>query len=165
MPLSPGPRGAARALGYRGLWMLASAGLKAANACLYVAAGLLREDDLHAASEAQWLQFGTAVADSDAGLGGAEKDFYTRFLNASDRVLLVGSGTGRDLLALHLMGYNVTGLEQVPELVAMSRTLAGRHGVTIPVHEGRIQTAELSGSFDGVIFSSGCYSYLRGRGV
>lgn len=154
-----------RALGYSGLWILANVGLKVSNACLYVAAGLLREDDLQTASEVRWLQFGTAVADGDAGLAGAEKDFYTRFLNLSDRVLLIGSGAGRDLLALHLMGYDVTGLEQVPQLVAMSRRLAEHHGVTIPVQEGCIQTAQLNGPFDGVIFSVGCYSYLRGCGV
>jgi SAM-dependent methyltransferase len=145
--------------------MLANAGLRAANGCLYLAAGLLRQDELQAASEARWLQFGTAVADSDAGLAGEEKDFYTRYLSPADRVLLIGSGAGRDLLALHLLGYDVTGLEQVTHLAAMSRKLAERHGVTIPVYDGRIQTAELNGSFDEVIFSLGCYSYLQGRGA
>ena len=143
--------------------MLANAGLKAANGCLYLAAGLLREDELQAASEARWRDFGAAVADGDAGLSATEKDFYTRFSRPSARVLLVGSGAGRDLLALHLMGYDVTGLEQVPHLVAMSRKLAERHGVTIPVYGGRIQTAELNGCFDAVIFSLGCYSYMQGH--
>ena len=143
--------------------MLADAGLKAANGCLYLAAGLLREDELQDASEARWRDFGTAVADGDAGLAGFERDFYTRFLRPADRVLLVGSGAGRDLLALHRMGYDVTGVEQVSSLVTASRTLAERHGVSIPVSEGRIQTVQLNGMFDAVIFSLGCYSYVQGH--
>jgi len=158
----PGPRRPVRAAGYRCLWTLARHTGKLSNGFLYLAAGLLREDELQADSEARWLAFAVSVDDADAGLDAEEREFYLRFARLGDRILLVGSGGGRDLIALHRLGYRVAGVEQVGALVELSRRRAMDRGFTIPVEAGTIQTALPRESYDVVIFSLGCYSYLRG---
>jgi 2-polyprenyl-3-methyl-5-hydroxy-6-metoxy-1,4-benzoquinol methylase len=158
----PGPQGPVRAVAYRCLTALARRTGKISNGFLYLAAGLLREDELQADSEARWLAFALSVDDADAGLGVNEHEFYSRFAGPRDRILLAGSGGGRDLIALHRLGYCVAGLEQVSALVELSRRRAADRGLTIPVEAGTIQTARPRGSYDVVIFSLGCYSYVRG---
>ena len=158
----PGPQGPVRAVAYRSLRALARHTGRLSNGFLYLAAGLLREEELQADSEARWLAFALSVDDADAGLGADEREFYSRFAESHDRILLAGSGGGRDLFALHRLGYRVAGLEQVGALVELSRRRAMDRGFTIPVEAGTIQTARPRESYDVVIFSLGCYSYLRG---
>lgn len=154
------PKGAARSFGYRLLWTCSDTLQQAANACLYLAAGLLRQDDLKAASQARWRQFNTSADDVDAGLEMWERRLYGNLLRPSDRVLLVGCGAGRDLIALRKLGCDVTGLEQTPELVELGREHLVRHGVTATLLTGFVETFDFDGSYDAVIFSSGCYSCL-----
>jgi SAM-dependent methyltransferase len=130
-----------------------------------MAAGLLRRDELQAATVDQYRSFNVSAFEVDAGLSHAETIFYGRFLRERDRILLPGCGTGRDLIALKLLGYEVTGLEPVPEVVAMAREHLARRGVSAPVETGLIQTAKLEGQYDAVIFSNGCYSLLQGASV
>ena len=161
----PGPRGPVRAAAYRCLWMLARNTGPLSNGFLYLAAGLLREEELQADGEARWLAFALSVDDADAGLGVEEREFYLRFAERRDRILLVGAGGGRDLIALHRLGYAADGLEQVGPLADLTRRRALERGLKVAIEAGTIQTARLSGFYDVVIFSLGCYSYIRGSGA
>jgi len=161
-PRSFAPQAPLRAFAYRALYASALNLYRAGNACLFVAAGLLRRDELQAASVDQYREFNTSPIDVDAGLSLAEETFYKRFLRERDRVLLVGCGTGRDLIGLHQLGYDVTGLEPVPEVVELARQHIARRGLSVPVRTGLAQTADLGGQYDAVIFSNGCYSLLQG---
>ena len=156
------PRGRVRGLVYRALLASAHGLYKAGNGCLFAAAGLLRRDELQAASVDQYRRFNVSDIDVDAGLSPAEQHFYGRFLRAHSRVLLAGCGTGRDLIALHLLGHDVTGLEPVPEVVALARHHLERRGVSAPVETALIETNQVRGQFDAVIFSNGCFSLLQG---
>ena len=156
------PRSRIRWSAYRGLLTLAHALYRAGNGALFAAAGLLRHDELQGAAVAQCRAFNVAAADVDAGLSPAEADFYARFLGPGDRVLLAGSGTGRDLIALCLRGHEVTGLEPDPVVVAIAEAHLERRGVHAPILTGLIQTTELGGPYDAVIFSNGCYSLIPG---
>lgn len=149
-----------RSFGYRLLWVCADLLQSTSNGCLYLAAGLLRRDDLRAASLARWAHFCTSVDEVDAGLDAWERRIYRDVLRPSDHVLLVGCGTGRDLLALRELGYDVTGLEQVPELVEMARRHLLRRGLTATVLEGFVESLNLDERYDAVVFSDGCYSSL-----
>lgn len=143
--------------------LLASAhGLyKIGNGCLFAAAGILRRDELQAASVDQYRRFNVSAIDVDAGLSPAEQHFYDRFLFPRSRVLLAGAGTGRDLIALHLLGHEVTGLEPVAEVVELARQHLGRRGIAATVERGLIESSELRGRYDAVIFSNGCFSLLQ----
>jgi SAM-dependent methyltransferase len=155
-----GPKPGVRSIAYRLLWACSDAFLRAANGCLFIAAGLLRLDERQSASREEWRRLNLSSYDVDAGLTPAEREFYSKFLKQSDRVLLVGCGSGRDLLALRLLGYDVTGIDQVPTLVEAALGHLARHGITAPVRTGEIEAADIDGSYDAVIFSGGCYSYL-----
>ena len=161
-PRTFAPAGAVRGLAYRLLWRLAESLHSAANACLYLAAGLMRRADLEVAAGLLWQEFFTAEDEVDFGLDRWERRVYTELLRPSDRVLLIGSGTGRDLLGLRELGYDVTGLEPVPELVEYTRQHLARRGVAAMVLPGSAQTADLGGRYDAIVFSPGVYSYLPG---
>ena len=159
------PQAPARAAAHRVLLACAHGLYRAGNGCLIVAAGLLRREELQAASIDQYRVFNLTASEVDAGLSPAERRFYGTFLRDKDRVFLAGCGSGRDLIALQSMGYDVTGLEPVPELVELARGHLKRRGLSAAVHAGVIQTAHLDGPYDAVIFSSGCYSYVQGSAV
>jgi SAM-dependent methyltransferase len=155
------PSGPIRSLGYRLLWSCATAFHRAGTACTYVAAGLLHRDDFRRASRILWRDYGTLIEDVDGGLENWERRMFESALKPSDRILLVGCGAGRDLLALRELGYDVTGLDPTPELVERARYHAARRGVTAVVLEGFVETAEL-GVYDVVVLAGNCYSFIQG---
>ena len=122
------PLGSLRALAYALLWFLAAMLHKAAAACVYLSAGLLRRADLRESSKRMWTGRASA-ADVDIGLEVWEKRVYDRVLRPSDHILLIGCGDGRDLIALLSEGYAVTGLEQSPQLVQRARAHLAARGL------------------------------------
>jgi SAM-dependent methyltransferase len=159
------PRGRLRALVYGALLASAHALHKMGNGFLFTAAGVLRRDELQAASIDQYRFFNISTADVDSGLTPGEREFYPRYLRPGDRVLLVGCGTGRDLIALRELGYDVTGLEPIQELVDIARMHLARRGMSAPLLTGPIQTADLNGTYHGVIFSGCCYAMMQGEAL
>ena len=153
--------GPVRALAYRWLWSASNALAKGSNACLYVAAGLMRESDLQAASQIRWRESVPEVDDVDYGLDVWEQRVYGELLQRTDRILLVGCGSGRDLIPLVELGYNVTGLDPVPELVELAKANLARRGLAAPVYAGFAENWEIREPFDVILFSGACYSYVR----
>jgi len=154
------PAGRIRSLAYRALWSCAQAFHRLGHASMYAAAGLLRKGDFRAASRILWREYGTLVEDVDGGLEGWERRLYDAALKPSDRILLVGCGAGRDVLALRELGYDVTGLDSTPELVEQARRHLARHGVTATIHEGFVETLNLGDTYDVVVLAGNCYSLL-----
>lgn len=137
----------------------------AARAPHYAAVGLIRREDLLRAREHCWRRFGELQGvDGDAyTLMDWEQRLFDRFLRRDDRILLVGCGTGRDLFGLLERGHRAEGLDLVPALVERARELLAERGHRPPLHAGAIESTELPGVFDAVIFSWYCYSYVPGR--
>ena len=142
------------------LWTCAETLDRLANTCLFMAAGFLRLEDLKTASHLYWCRYGTSVDDVDIGLQGWERRLYESLIRSSDRVLLVGCGAGRDLLALRGLGYDVTGLEPTPELVQRAREHLARRGLTADVRQGFVETTEIDGTYDVVVLAGCCYCYV-----
>jgi 2-polyprenyl-3-methyl-5-hydroxy-6-metoxy-1,4-benzoquinol methylase len=153
--------GVSRASLYRALWACSGLHGHLGNAFLYFATGLLRAENLDAAARGEWIDYSISNEDVDAGLSRDERQFYTRHLRPGDRVLIVGCGAGRDLLALHRLGYHVDGLDHSDTVIDLARKHLARHGLTASVRAGAIQSAALDGQYDVVIFSDGCYSLIR----
>ena len=154
------PAGPVRGAAYRLLWRAAEAFHRAGHACVYAAAGLLRRRDLERASRLLWREYGTLAADVDGGLEGWERRLYESVLQRGDRILLVGCGAGRDLLALREQGYDVAGLDPTPELVEAARQHLARRGLSAPVQQGFVETADLGGPYDVIVLAGNCYSFL-----
>lgn len=135
---------------------------RVATLWFYAAAGALRLADLRAAIQREWEDAGASESDNyiAAGLMSWERDFFLRFLKPGDRVLVVGCGTGRDLLALLELGYLAEGLDVAPRCTAIARQVIQKRGLEPPLYTGGIETIELPGRFDAFIFSWFCYSYI-----
>ena len=129
----------------------------------YASAGLLRRDQLGRAVAGRWSQWGLDETYALLGLFGWEEPFVRRFLKPDDRILIVGSGSGREMIALRRDGYNVEGLEPAAAAAELSRTIMKKAGVEARVRIGGIETVELDATFDLFVFSWYCYSYIPHR--
>lgn len=133
---------------------------RAATLWFYAAAGAVRLADLRAAIEREWDQSASEEGYTASGLMIWERDFYPRFLKPDDRVLVIGCGTGRDLLGLLQLGYRAEGLDVAPRCTAAAAELLRQRGFEGPVYTGAIETIALPGRFDAFIFAWFCYSYI-----
>jgi SAM-dependent methyltransferase len=135
----------------------------------FVAAGLLRLDALGRHMGENWRQFGAVQSEADiaGGLFPWERKFYGRFLTPGDRVLVVGCGGGRDLIALLEQGCRAEGLEPVAVCAEQARERLAARGLAADVVTADIVTAVLSHRYDAIVFSWLCYSYipLRARRI
>jgi SAM-dependent methyltransferase len=147
---------------FRTFWALSAVGGRLGNAFLYTAVGFLRDDDLAAAARDEWSVASRRDAGLESGLSPDERTFYASILRSGDRILLVGCGAGRDLIALMALGYEVDGLDQTPDAVEIARAELARRRWKAAVRAAPIQTAALDGTYDAAIFSSGCYALIRG---
>lgn len=137
--------------------------ITATRTLAYASAGLLRRDQLGRAIAGRWSRWGLDENYALLGLFGWEEPFVRRFLKPDDRILIVGSGSGREVIALRRDGYNVEGLEPATAAAELSREIMKKAGVQARVRIGGIETVELDGVFDLFIFSWYCYSYIAHR--
>jgi SAM-dependent methyltransferase len=130
----------------------------------HLAAGTLRIDDLRAGITHSWERDEARDEAIAAGLMDWEEDLVTRFVNPQDLVLLVGSGPGRDLVALVGKGYRVTGVEPARRAIATARRHLERRGLSADIIEGFFEDVTLPTPFDVIIFSYCCYSFIPESG-
>ena len=145
---------------YTLLWGAGHALHLAGRASMYLAAGTLRLDDLREAIANTWHEFFRSEAAILSGLMSWEHGFYGRSLKPGDHVLLVGSGTGRDLIALLKLGYRVDGLDVSAHAIALARRMLDQERLAAELSTGAIETAPLAASFDAFVFSWFCYGYI-----
>jgi len=133
----------------------------ASRAILYVDIATRPLSAMRAATRDIWSDFNVDAASIDAGWMLWERRLVGQFVAASDRVLLVGSGTGRDLIPLVEMGCRVTGVEPAPQAMeAARRALCRRNLGAATLIEGFVEDVPLEGAFDVIMFSYHCYSYM-----
>jgi SAM-dependent methyltransferase len=128
-----------------------------------LAAGLLSAADLRAAQREEWRDFNATLEQVRTGLLPWESSFYDACLTPGDRVLLVGCGAGRDLIALASRGLHVDGIEPVADLVEAARTIAGARGIATSIVAGAFGGDDTVGAYDAYVFSYFCYTYIRGK--
>ncbi len=126
----------------------------------HLAAGTLRIADLRVGIEHSWERFTARDANVAIGLLPWEERLIARFVAAEDRVLLVGSGPGRDFIALVEKGFRVTGVEPARRAIATSRQQLERRGLSAEIIEGFFEEVPVTGTFDVIIFSHCCYSFI-----
>jgi SAM-dependent methyltransferase len=147
-------------------WALAWSLDAAGRAMAYLAAGVLTRASLRTAMTRNWETYGRDESFILSGLMRWEQECYDRVLRPGDTILLVGCGTGRDLIALMRRGHSVEGLDPAPGALAIAQQMLDKVGLRATLHRKTIEDAELRGTFDVVIFSASCYGYIperRGR--
>ncbi|HJZ71038.1 MAG TPA: class I SAM-dependent methyltransferase [Vicinamibacterales bacterium] len=130
----------------------------------HLAAGTLRIADLRVGIEDVWERSSPSDAAVAAGLMEWEEEVVRRFVTLDDRVLLVGSGPGRDFVALVARGYRVTGIEPARRAIATAQRHLAERGLSAEIVEGFFEDVPLTGRFDVILFSYCCYSFIPGSG-
>jgi SAM-dependent methyltransferase len=130
------------------------------TALLYVAAGTMCLEELRQSIAESWDDFNDADADIDSGLMAWEHAFADRFIAAQDRVLLVGSGSGRDIVALTARGCEVVGVEPAARAADRARILVRERQLNAMIVDGYIEDVEIPGTFDAIVFSYFCYACI-----
>jgi SAM-dependent methyltransferase len=131
------------------------------RALTYVAAGTLSREEMWRASLPRWERF-NASDDAATGLFEWEERLFDAWLRPGDRILLVGCGTGRDLLPLLRRGHEVTGLDPAERALRVAAARLARHGLGAPLHCGAAESTDVRGPFDAVVLSWYCYGYIVG---
>jgi len=134
---------------------------RAARACMYAAAGALTFAGLRRAIEADWRTFNDDEESTNAGLFPAEQHFIDEHVGAGSRILLVGAGTGRELIALATGGFRVTGVEPVPRTLDLCRRALASRRLDADLRAGYIEDVALDRDlFDVAMFSFFVYSLI-----
>jgi SAM-dependent methyltransferase len=129
------------------------------RALLQAGIGTVNLSDLKADIRESWANFYSADADVASGFQWWEQDVVDKFVQPSDRVLVIGSGTGRDTLAFLTLGCTVTGVEPSAAALAVARTALASRGMVATMVEGFFEDVALTGPFDVIVFSWFSYSY------
>jgi len=126
----------------------------------YLAAGTQRLSDLRAGVERSWEAFNARDVDVGSGLLPWESRIVDRVVKPGDRLLIVGSGTGRDLVALAERGYTVTGVEPSSHARAIAEHSLERRHLAATIVGGFFEDAAMTERFDVIMFSYYCYCYI-----
>jgi len=100
----------------------------------------------------------------DAGLNKGEQDLLADLPETRGDLLLLGVGGGREAIPLAKMGFRVTGVDFIPDLVARAIENAERRGVSMDGLVQEISQLEVPDeAYDVVWLSRAMYSCVPGR--
>jgi SAM-dependent methyltransferase len=144
----------------RSLFALGRLSARVSTVLNYAAAGTMSLVEVKDAIREAWKDYHTRDEDIAAGLFDWERDLATRFIRPGDAVLIVGAGSGRDVIALVERRCTVTGIEPAPAPLTIARKVLRDRQLVATLIEGFFEDVALSGRFDVVMFSYYCYSYI-----
>jgi SAM-dependent methyltransferase len=145
-------------------WFRAGALLRAVHEGAWL--GLLRRADLHEVDE--HFYHGNAIYQGEAhnlrGLMPWEETALQEF-GAGGRLLVLGAGGGREVLALSRRGYEVVGYECNEGLADFAARFLPAQGCDARIHHLPRDAAPpaAGGPFDGIILGWGAYTLMAGR--
>jgi hypothetical protein len=85
------------------------------------------------------------------------------FFGGRTRLVVLGAGGGREVLALERRGFQVDGFECNPALVEFAGGFLPRHGAVGTVRFLPRDTTPAEGGYDGIIMGWGSYMLIAGR--
>jgi hypothetical protein len=148
--------------------------LRVANGCFVgLWLGVLTEERLYAIVEEYFTRsrkggFGEHNYHSKEwnrrGLFDWEKRAVTSYFGGCRRLLVLGAGGGREVLALQRLGYQVDGFESHPDLVIAANELLREEGLDSTVHPiAPDEAPDIETTYDGIIVGWGMYMSVQGR--
>lgn len=123
----------------------------------YLAAGTLRLADLQGGIRDAWQDHYSRESDIPPAFMPWEQELVERFVPPGAGVLLIGCGSGRDVIALVARGCRVTGVEPSERALGAARRALLDQGLSAELVEGFFEDTHLSGQFEAIVFSY--YSY------
>lgn len=98
------------------------------------------------------------------GLFEWERAAVERYFAGRERIVVLGAGGGREVLALWRMGFRPQGFECNPDLVRAAGQILPAQGCPARVdHVARDRAPDVDGPFDGAIIGWGAYMLVMGR--
>jgi SAM-dependent methyltransferase len=130
------------------------------SAFISSAGATLTLSELRANIRQRWQTFNGNERDVESGLADWETAITDQLARPGASVLVVGCGSGRDLLPYLQRGCRVTGVDPAPDALALAAQVVAKHGFTANLIEGFIEDVAVSGEFDAISFSWGCYESI-----
>ncbi len=127
--------------------------------------GLLDETDLAQATAQYYGRIGRYAADeyNSSGLAPWENLAVERHFPPGGRVLVLGAGGGREVVALEQRGFAVSGFECTPTLVESGNGLLQRLGLSARLAFVPANEAPVVRGFDAALVGWGAYMHIPGR--
>lgn len=128
--------------------------------------GLLRREELLEVSRTYYSQHDKYGNDryNQSGLWNWEARLIDCYFSGRRRLLVMGAGGGRELLALARHGFEVDGVECNPSLVRSAKVLLATEGVRSTVRIAPPDTCPPIGTiYDGLVIGWGAYMLVQGR--
>jgi SAM-dependent methyltransferase len=126
----------------------------------YLAVGTMRLAELRMHIRDGWNDFYSSDTPPAPLLLEWEARVADRFVPRGSDVLVIGSGGGRDLVALAERGCEVTGVEPSETAIQQARCLLSERHLAATVIAGFFEDVVIPGTFDAVIFSYHCYAFI-----
>lgn len=126
----------------------------------YAACGTMTLADVKDGIRQSWQRFHSREEDIATGLMDWERDLVDRFVQPGDAVLIVGAGSGRDVIPLVERHCHVTGIEPAAAALGLARQALCTRQLPATLIEGFFEDVAVAGRFDVVIFSYYSYSYM-----
>jgi SAM-dependent methyltransferase len=126
----------------------------------YCAAATLSVEDMKDGVRSEWEGFNLTEDEIGEGLLPWEEDLVDRFVKPGDAVLVIGSGSGRDVIPLAERGCHVTCIEPASQPFEIACRVLRERQLPVTMVEGFFEDVPLSGDFAVVMFSHYCYGYI-----
>ena len=130
-----------------------------ANGVSAFAVGALDPDDIRHHVARTW-DVEEPDSEIDYELLLSEQYLVDRVLIPRSKLLVVGSGAGRDLVAYAQHGFQVTGIEPAPNAARLSERALRDRGLPGTVLCGFVKEVTLESTYDAMVFSYFCYTYI-----
>lgn len=146
-----------------GLFDFASRQLRrAASLFAFGVLGAMRRAELQQAIGRGWERYGQDGGAVQPTLAEWEAEFYGTQLAPTSRILLVGCGAGRDLIALVERGHSVDGLDIARQALASCRANLEKRGISARLYDCPVEEARFEAEYDAVVFTWFAYGYIPG---
>jgi SAM-dependent methyltransferase len=126
----------------------------------YLGVSTLSLEEVKDGIRRSWEGFYARDEAISSGLMDWERELMARFIRPGATVLLIGSGSGRDLIPLLEQQCRVTAVDPVLSALDAARRALRQRQLDATLLEGFFEDVPLSGSFDVVVFSFFSYSYI-----
>jgi SAM-dependent methyltransferase len=133
---------------------------RAGRATLWLAAGVTSRDQLRRGEIHRWSDFYATDERVDSGLMDWEAALADAFIPSGSRVLIIGCGTGRDVIALLRRGCTVTGIDPAAPAIQFCRRALHARQLDAELSVGFAEDHRWPPQFDVVWFSWFSYTLI-----
>jgi SAM-dependent methyltransferase len=130
------------------------------RACVHMAAGLTSIGQMRIGVRYRWQDFSLGDDCVDSGLMPWEIALADAYVKPGARVLVVGCGSGRDVLPLVRRGCVVVGVDPAETAVETGRRALAARGLSATLFPGFFEDLHWDPEFDVVWFSYFAYTYI-----